>query len=110
VVGKEPYATSEFFYPREKLDGVSACALDGYSWRNASGVPSVVLRPGEHLEQPVLLNDAYSFETPGYFQVTLSTVLAVLVGEKDGEFRDLCPIRLPAEARARFAVSEPPRR
>jgi hypothetical protein len=109
VVSEEPYATSEFFYPREKLDGASTSAPAGYSWRNASEVPSVVLRPGEHFEQRLLLNHAYAFEKPGYFQVTFSTVLAVLVGERDGEFRDLCPIRLPAEERARFVVTGPPR-
>ena len=99
VVSEEPYGTSEFFYPREKLDAASTSAPDGYSWRNAAEVPSVVLRPGEHFEQRLLLNNAYAFERPGHFQVTFSTVLAVLLGEGAGEFRDLCPIRLPAEAR-----------
>jgi hypothetical protein len=34
-----------------------------------------------------------------------STVLSVLVGESNGIFRDLCPIRVNAEETAPFVVS-----
>jgi hypothetical protein len=78
---------------------------DTYTWDVASAVPSVVLRPGEHFEQHLSLEEAYSFDGPGNYRVTFSTALSVLVGEKNGRFEELCPIRLPVIANAEFVVS-----
>ncbi len=106
VVRQEPRSTSAFFYPPEKLNGASTAAPDSYTWDRASDTPSVVLKPGEHFEQRLSLNDGYSFEGPGNYQITFATVLTVLVGQKDGEFRELCPIRFPVTATAEFVISD----
>ena len=104
VVRDEPSFHSAFFYPLEKLSD-SRVMPDTYTWDVASEVPSVVLKPGEHFEQHFSLEDSYSFDQPGNYEVTFATALAVLVGEKNGPFADLCPIRLPVVADAKFVVS-----
>jgi hypothetical protein len=78
---------------------------DAYTSEVASEVPSVVLQPGEHFEQRFLLEDAYWFDRAGDYEIRLDTVLSVLAGEKNGRFADLCPIRLPVTARAKFVLS-----
>jgi hypothetical protein len=86
---EEPLSRSIFFYPSAKLGGASTDGPLTYGWDTASPrppagppaieVPSVVLKPGEHFVQHLSLNDAYPFEEPGNHQITLATVLAVLV-------------------------------
>jgi hypothetical protein len=77
---------------------------DTYTW-DVPEVPSVVLQPGAHFEQRFLLEHAYSFDEAGDYEVTFATVFSVLVGEKNGEFADLCPIRIPVTGRAKFVLS-----
>jgi hypothetical protein len=104
VVRDKPAFHSAFFYPSEKLSD-SRVMPDTYTWDVASEVPSVVLKPGEHFEQHFSLEDAYPFDQPGNYEVTFATVLAVLVGQKSRPFVDLCPIRFPVVADAKFVVS-----
>jgi hypothetical protein len=104
VVRDEPAFHSAFFYPSEKL-GDARVMPDTCRWDVASEVPSVVLKTGEHFEQHFSLEEAYSFDQPGNYEVTFATVLGVLVGEKNGPFADLCPIRFPVVADAKFVVS-----
>jgi hypothetical protein len=104
IVRKEPALQSALFFPWEKLSH-SSVMPDTYTWDVASEIPSVVLQPGEHFQQRFLLGDAYSFDQAGDYEIGFDTVLSVLVGEKNGEFADLCPIRLPVTASAKFVLS-----
>jgi hypothetical protein len=104
IVRKEPALQSALFFPWEKLSH-SSVMPDTYTWDVASEIPSVVLQPGEHFQQRFLLGDAYSFDQAGDYEIRFDTVLSVLVGEKNGEFADLCPIRLPVTASAKFVLS-----
>jgi hypothetical protein len=103
IVRKEPALHAALFFPWEKLSH-SNVMPDTYTW-DVLEVPSVVLQPGAHFEQSFLLEDAYSFDEAGDYEVTFATVFSVLVGEKNGEFADLCPIRIPVTASAKFVVS-----
>jgi hypothetical protein len=96
---------SAFFYPPEKLHGAATAAPDTYNWDRSSDIPSVELKPAEHFEQRLSLNHAYWFAQPGNYQITIATVLAVLVGQKNREYRELCPIRFPVAAKADFVVA-----
>jgi hypothetical protein len=96
---KEPASSAGLFYPWEKLCQ-SNVTVDTYTWDAVSSIPSVVLRPGEHFEQRFLLKDAYSPDRAGDYEITIGTVLSILVGEKKGEFADMCPIRVPVTASA----------
>ena len=104
VIRDDPPFQSDFFFPWEKL-ATSNALPDTYTWEVASDIPSVVVKPGEHFEQHFALEDAYSFDQPGNYEVTFSTVLSVLVGDAAGPFAELCPIRLPVVATENFAVT-----
>jgi hypothetical protein len=52
-----------------------------------------------------LLEDVYSFDQAGEYEITFATVLSVLVGEKNGQYAGMCPIRVPVTASAKFVVS-----
>jgi hypothetical protein len=104
VIREEPAFRSDFFYPWEKLTS-SSTLPNTYTWDVASNIPSVVLKPGEHFEQHFVLEEAYSFDQPGNYEVTFSTVLSVLVGEAHGPFSELCPIRMPVEAKEKFTAT-----
>jgi hypothetical protein len=104
IIRKEPASHWALFFPWEKLSQ-SNVMPDPYTWDVASEVPSVVLQPGEHFEQRFLLEDAYAFDRLGEYEISFGTVLSVLVGEKNGPFGDLCPIRLLVTASAKFLLS-----
>jgi hypothetical protein len=103
IVRKEPAYHSAFFFPSQKLSH-SNTIPDTYGW-DFPEIPSVTLKPGEHFEQHLLLEDAFSFDQAGEYQVRFATVFSVLVGEKDGPFADVCPIRIPASGSANFVVT-----
>ena len=104
IARKEPAFHSDLFFPWEKLTK-SSVIPDTYTWDMASEVPSVVLQRGEHFEQRFLLEDAYSFDQAGDYEITFATVLSVLVGEKNGQDAGMCPIRVPVTASAKFVLS-----
>lgn len=104
VVRKEPASHWGLFFPWEKLSD-SNTIPDTYSW-DFPEIPSVTLKPGEHFDQHLLLDDAFSFDQAGEYHVTFATVFSVLVGEKDGPFAEVCPIRIPATGSANFVVTD----
>jgi hypothetical protein len=99
---QEPAMSSAFFYPSDKLAKATTMP-DTYSWDSAPYVASISLGPGERFEQRFMLEDAYTFDQPGNYEVTFNTVLAILVGEKNDPFADYCPIRLAVISKATFA-------
>ena len=101
----QPAFRSDFFYPWQKLKQF-ALSPDTYGWDVASQLPSVTLKPGERFEQKLSLEDAYKFDQVGNYDVTFSTVVSILVGDKHGPFADLCPIRILGEKTAVFSVTE----
>jgi len=104
IIGEKPAFHSDLFFPWEKLTE-SSVMPDTYTWDVAIEIPSVVLQPGGHFEQRFLLEDAYSFDQAGDYEITFATVLSVLVGEKNGQYASMCPIRVPVTAGAKFALS-----
>lgn len=111
VEREEPVHGADLFYPIDKLIGslkedVSRISFDIYNWDVAAKVPSVILKPGEHFEQELSLEEAYEFWGPGQYKVTFSTTLALLVGKKDGKFAAFCPIRFPVISTEHFCVRE----
>ena len=103
IARKEPPFSSSLPFPQKKLSQ-SKLSADTYTWDVIPDIPSIVLQPGEHFEQRLLLKDAYSLDQAGDYEITFSTVLSVLVGEKNGPFAGLCPIRLPVTASAQFVL------
>lgn len=104
IVRKEPASHWALFFPWEKLS-YTTIMPDTYSW-DSPEIPSVTLKPREHFQQHLLLEDAFSFDRAGDYQVAFATIFSVLVGEKDGPFADVCPIRIPAVGSASFVVTD----
>jgi len=104
IVRKEPSFHSDLFFPREEPSH-SKVTPDTYTWDLVSEAASVLLQPGEYYEHHALLDGAYSFDRDGDYEITITTALSVLVGEKNGRFADLCPIRFPVTATAKFVLS-----
>jgi hypothetical protein len=105
VVREEPKLHADLFYPWEKLTN-SPYSFDTYSWDVTATIPSVVLKPGENFVQRFSVEDAYSFDQSGHYEITFATVLPILAGEKDGPFADLCPIRVLVMNKAQFTVTD----
>jgi hypothetical protein len=104
IIREKPAFHSDLFFPWERLTE-SSVMPDTYTWDVAFEIPSVVLQPEGHFEQRFLLEDAYSFDQAGDYKITFATVLSVLVGEKNGQYAGMCPIRVPVTASAKFALS-----
>lgn len=105
VARDKPAYRSDLFYPWQKLSQFPL-SPDTYAWDVAAKLPSVTLEPGKRFEQRLALEDAYQFEQAGNYEVTFSTVVSILVGDKDGPFADFCPIRILGEKMEVFSVSE----
>jgi hypothetical protein len=104
IVRKDPVFHSALFFPWEKLSHSNSMP-DTYGW-DFPEIPSVTLKPGEHFEQNFLLEDAFSFDQAGDYHVTFTTVFSMLVGEKDGPFADVSPIKILATGSAIFVVTD----
>jgi len=102
---EKPAYRSDFFYPWEKLSQFPL-SPDTYTWEVAAKLPSITLEPGKRFEQRLLLEDAYHFDQAGDYKVTFSTAVSILVGDQNGPFADLCPIRIIAKKSENFSVSE----
>jgi hypothetical protein len=105
---------SEFFIPDEVLHsaaGITRTSIENtFTWDLASKVSTVTLAPGGtyRLRLPVsarLNAAAESGSVPaGEYEVQLSTMLQVLIGETDGPWRDLAPIRLHTASTGRATL------
>jgi len=105
AIREEPSSYWMGFYPDSKLSHSTIAPLT-YTWDVAAEIPSVVLQPGGHFEQKFLFEDAYQFDQAGNYRLMVSTVLQVLVGEKDGSFARICPIRFPASVVEQLVVTQ----
>ena len=94
---------NDFFYPAESLPGGGkAPPIFSYAWDVASQTPSVKIKLGEtyRLEMPLRVALKGLPVYPGSYEITFSTTLQVLIGEKDGGWSEISPIRIPVSATA----------
>jgi hypothetical protein len=105
IVREKPASRSDLFYPWEKLSQFAMSPYT-YTWELATKLPSVTLEPGQRFEQRLSVEDAYRFEQPGDYEVTFSTVVSILVGDRAGPFAEFCPIRVIAQKTELFTVSD----
>jgi hypothetical protein len=97
---------NDFFYPDNELSGknqggIGSIGFDVFTWEIAEKVPTITLRAGETYRQELSLQAAFDegqeslpFK-PGEYSVTFSTELPILIGEKNGLWAELSPVRLP---------------
>lgn len=94
---------NDFFYPAESLPGGGkAPPIFSYTWDVASRTPSVKIKPGEtyRLEMPLRVALKVLPVNPGRYEIKFSTILQILIGEKDGGWSEISPIRIPVSATA----------
>jgi hypothetical protein len=102
---------NDFFYPDNELSGknqggIGSIAFDVFTWEMARKVPTITVRAGETYRQELSLQAAFDEGqkslpfNPGEYRVTFSTELPILIGEKNGPWVDLSPVRLPASKTA----------
>jgi hypothetical protein len=104
---------NDFFYPSESLPGLgktSGISFDTFTWDVASQTPSITIRPGETYRQEMPLRAALaeaakgSSVRPGRYDVAFSTTLQILIGEKDGKWSEISPVRIPVSATAACVI------
>ena len=91
-----------------KATGIEASRIaeDTFSWRLAGKVPTVVLAPGDTYRLDLPLNAVLAGHggpqpiPDGEYDVRLSTIMQMLVGQPDGAWADLAPIRWNVTSRA----------
>jgi hypothetical protein len=96
--------TNQFFFPDDKLSKrnnlIGSIGFDHFSWEIARKVPTITLKPGETYRQKLLLQTALDEAkkslplNSGEYKVTFSTELQILIGEKEGQWAELSPVRL----------------
>ena len=62
----------------------------------------VTVPAGGSADGNLLLQSAYSFRDGHEYEVTISTVLMIFIGEHDDADAKLFPLRIPISAAARF--------
>jgi hypothetical protein len=105
---------NDFFYPVESLSvggNSPAITFDTFTWDVASRAPSITIRPGETYRQEMPLRAALAEAAkglsvhPGRYDVTFSTTLQILIGEKDGKWSEISPVRIPVSATAACVIA-----
>jgi hypothetical protein len=105
---------NDFFYPVESLPAGGnspAITFGAFTWDVASRAPSVTIRPGETYRQEMPLRAALAEAAeglsvhPGRYDVTFSTALQILIGEKGGKWSEISPVRVPVSATAACVIA-----
>lgn len=105
VTRKDPPRRDDLFYPWTEPPGAEAqTSSRSSSWAVLGHMPFVTLPPGENYELALPLDKAYRFPGPGEYEVEFATTIPVLLGEADGAFADVCPIRLRVRSKETFVV------
>jgi hypothetical protein len=71
-------------------------------WSNQSRWPMITVPPGDSKDRTVDLQSAYPFHGGQEYEVTISTVLTVFIGEREDSGAGLFPLRMPVSATAHF--------
>jgi hypothetical protein len=109
---------SHFFVPvRVLLDAAGldrrlTTSWDRFGWDLTARIPTVTVPPGETFRLGLPLSavvagrpDAGASLPPGDYTVTFSTTLELLIGEPDGAWATLSPIRIPVTSVGRGAAT-----
>lgn len=102
-------------FPPEKLRDTDETKapdfrFDTFTWEVARKVRTITLKPGETYRQTLSLNDAVAWARtqsalpPGRYKVTFGTQLQLLIGEPDGKYADISPVRQTVETTAEVTI------
>jgi hypothetical protein len=101
----QPPSSDHTFIPSSALlqaDEIPSFSLDRLDWRNQSRWPMIAVPIDGSVDRNLVLDAAYPFRGGQEYEVTLSTVLTVFVGERDDADAQLFPLRIPVSESVRF--------
>jgi hypothetical protein len=101
----QPPASTSLFVSQSAMlaaDEIPAFSLDNLDWDNQSRWPMITVPAGGSTDRSVPLESSYSFRNGQEYEITISIVLTVFVGERDDHDAQLFPLRLPASRTARI--------
>jgi hypothetical protein len=85
-----------------RADEIPSFTLDRLEWSNQASWPMVTVPDGSSVDCNLSLQSAYPFHDGHEYEVTISDVLTVFVGERDDVDAQLFPLRIPVSGTARF--------
>jgi hypothetical protein len=77
-------------------------SVERLEWSNQSRWPMITVPPGDSADRTVDLQSAYPFRDEQEYEVAISTVLTVFVGEPDDFGAAIFPLRIPVSATVHF--------
>jgi hypothetical protein len=101
----QPPSSESMFVSSSALlqgDEIPSFTLDTLGWNNQSKWPMVTVPDGSSIDRNLALQAVYSFSDGNEYEVTVSTVLTVFVGERDDADAQLFPMRISVSGTARF--------
>jgi hypothetical protein len=97
--------SEDTFVPQSAIlqpDEIPSISFDRIDWETQSKWPMITLPAGGSGERKLALRSIYPFRDGQEYEMTISTVLTVFVGERDDSDAQLFPLRIPVSATARF--------
>lgn len=105
VKQSSPPSWSQTFVPETALltsDEIPEFSFEKLNWSNQSRWPMITVPPGGFVDRPLALQSAYPFTPGAEYQVTISNVLTIFVGEARDIDAQLFPMRVPISATTQF--------
>ena len=85
-----------------RADEIPTYSFEKLEWSKQSRWPMITVPPDDSTDRTVDLQSAYPFHGGQEYEVTISTVLTVFVGEREDFGAGLFPLRMPVSATAHF--------
>jgi hypothetical protein len=101
----QPPSMQSMFVPESALlrpDEIPSFSLQKVDWSNQSRWPMITVPPGGSADRIVDLQSAYPFRDEQEYEVTMSTVLTVFVGEREDPDAGFFPLRIPVSETVHF--------
>ena len=101
----QPALSESTFVPQSALlgaDEIPSFSFERPEWSNQSRWPMITVPAGGSVDRSRMLQSAYSFRDAQEYEVTISTVLTLFIGEHDDADAQLFPLRIPVSTTARF--------
>ncbi|MGA2588982.1 MAG: hypothetical protein ABSH32_03630 [Bryobacteraceae bacterium] len=101
----QPALSESTFVPQSALlraDEIPSFSFDRLEWSDLSSWPMITVPDRGSVDRSLMLQSAYSFRDGQEYEVTISSVLTLFIGERDDADAQLFPLRIPVSVTARF--------
>jgi len=101
----QPAFSESTFVPESALlrtDEIPSFSFERLEWGNQSRWPMIAVPAGGSVDRSLMLQSAYAFRADREYEVTISTVVTLFIGEHEDADAQLFPLRMPVSTTARF--------